>query len=161
VWGVPPLSWRRVAYLLAPMLAVFAMVLRAAPLPANLAGTTHCLPVVGPFVQIDGSLEPKDRTLTLAHEEAHELQCWRQGFVTNFVTRLSPDGRLHAELEAFCAEGRTELALGRRADLVVERILDELEEGYAAFRGTHRRTFLRRFGRICPDVVGRTQQPVG
>jgi hypothetical protein len=71
---------------------------------------------------------------------------------------LSRRGRLAAELEAFCAEGRADVVLGTRADHVVARILDELEEGYPWFRGTTRRQFLDALENRCADLVGRARQ---
>jgi len=152
------LSWKRLALLLVPALAVLGWVVIRAPLQRRAAGDTRCFPIFGPRVHVDSTLTPRDRAVALAHESAHAAQCTRDGFVLNYVKRLSKKGRLVAELDAFCAEGRAEAALGTRVDHVVARILDELEEGYPWFRGTTRREFLDALDRRCTDVVTPARQ---
>ena len=146
------ISWRRITLLLVPPLSVLTAIIYLAS-PPGLAGSTRCLPFVGPRVALDSSLRGSARTLAAAHEAAHAAQCREQGAVRNYVARLSRAGRLDSELGAYCAEARTALQLGQRDDLVVSRILDELEEGYPWFRGTSRAEFFSGFASACPDVV--------
>ncbi len=146
------ISWRRVLLLLAPPLVVLLAIVYFGS-PRGLAGSTRCLPFVGPRIAIDTSLRGDARALAVAHEAAHATQCREQGAVRNYFARLSRNGRLDSELGAYCAEARAALRLGQRADLVVSRILDELEEGYPWFRGTSRGEFRAGLVRACPDVV--------
>ena len=140
--------------LLIPPLAVLGWITLRAPLGRRTAGDTRCFPVLGPRIKVDSGLPARDRAIALAHESAHAEQCRRDGFALNYVKRLSTRGRMAAELDAFCAEGRAETTLGTRPDHVVARILDELEEGYPWFRGTTRRQFLNALDNRCADLVG-------
>lgn len=152
------LSWLRLAILLAPPVAVLTYVVVVAPLPSRSAGHTRCMPITGPIVMVDSALSLRDRSVALAHEGVHADQCKRDGFVLNYVGRLSRRGRMNAELPAFCAEARTDVALGGRADHVVARVLDELEEAYPWFRGTTRLQFLAGLERYCGDVIAQARQ---
>src|SRR5256885_13271833 len=120
------ISWRRILLLLAPPLAVLTAIIYVGS-PRGLAGSTRCLPFVGPRIALDTSLRGDARTLAAAHEAAHAAQCREEGSVGNYLGRLSRTGRLESELSAYCAEARAAIRLGQRADLVVSRILDELE----------------------------------
>jgi hypothetical protein len=124
-----------------------------APMPPRMAGNTRCFPFVGPRMSVDSTMSARERTLAEAHEGTHAEQCRRDGFAINYVARLSRRGRLAAELEAFCSEARADVGLGTRADNVVARILDELEEGYSWFRGMTRGEFLVALESHCADVV--------
>ena len=150
-------SWRRIVGLLLPPLAILTAIVYLAA-PAGLAGSTRCLPFVGPRVALDPTLAPSERALAAAHEAAHAVQCRDQGAVRNYTLRLTRAGRLGAELGAYCAEGRAALQLGQRADLIVTRVLDELEEGYPWFRGTPRAAFLAGLRHACPDLVARADR---
>jgi hypothetical protein len=153
-----PVSWWRLTLLLAPALAALAWVVVRSPLPRRAAGDTRCLPLLGPRVHLDSSGTARELALARAHELEHAAQCERDGFVGNYVKRLSRAGRLAAELDAFCSEARADVTLGTRADHVVARILDELEAGYPWFRGMTRRDFLAAFDAGCADIVTRAQQ---
>ena len=139
--------------LLVPALAVLGWVVLRAPLQRRAAGDTRCYPIIGARMQVDSTLTQRDRIIARAHETAHAAQCQRDGFVRNYIKRLAPSGRMAAEIDAFCAEGRADVALGTRADHVVARILDELEEGYPWFRGTTRQGFLAALDKQCGDLV--------
>ena len=150
-------GWR-LTLVLMPALAALGWVVVRSPLPRRAAGDTRCLPILGPQVHVDSSGTSRERELARAHEFAHAAQCKRDGFVGNYFKRLSTAGRLAAELDAFCAEARVDVALGTRVDHVVARILDELEEGYPWFRGTTRRELLVALDRHCTDVATPAQQ---
>jgi hypothetical protein len=147
------ISPRRIALALLPLLGVLGVIMVVAPLSPRIAGNTRCFPFVGPRVSVDSTMSARERALAVAHEGAHAKQCRRDGFVINYVARLSRRGRLAAELEAFCSEARADVGLGTRADHVVARILDELEEGYPWFRGMTRSAFLAALENHCADVV--------
>jgi hypothetical protein len=150
------ISLRRVSLLLAPpLLALGAIVVLGSP--PGVAGSTLCFPVLGPRTHIDTTATARERMLASAHEHAHAAQCREQGALRNYLSRVSRSGRLDAELGAYCAEGRVELAVQPRADYVVERILDELEEGYPWFRGTSRAEFAARLATVCPDLIARAR----
>jgi len=150
------IMWRRVAAMLVPPLAALVAIIYFAE-PAGLVGSTRCLPFVGPRVSLDSSLRGSERTLAAAHEAAHATACREQGAIRNYALRLTRAGRLHAELVAFCAEGRAALRIGQRADLIEARILDELEESYPWFRGTPRGEFRRELDLVCPDLAALTR----
>lgn len=147
------LSLTRLAILLVPPLALLTVVVLVSPLSPRTAGDTRCFPFIGARVTIDSAMTAHDRTLARAHEGAHAAQCDRDGFLRNYFSRLTKRGRLAAEVGAFCAEGRADVASGTRPDHVVQRILDELEEGYPWFRGTTRQQFLSAFEGQCADLV--------
>ena len=152
-----PISWRRIGVLLFAPLAILTTIVYVTA-PTGLAGSTRCLPFIGPHVALDPTLAGPEREIAAAHEAAHAEQCRDQGAIRNYVLRLTRAGRLDAELGAYCAEGRAALRLGQRADLVVERMLDELEDGYPWFRGTPRAAFRTGLRRACPDLVARADQ---
>lgn len=152
-------SLRRLAILLLAAVVLSCAALVLAPLPRGNAGSTLCLPFVGPQVSIDSGLIGRDRALAIAHEEAHAVQCRKQGFFFNYVRRLSRSGRLAAELGAYCAEGKAERRFGHSADHIVARILDELQEGYPWFRGTPRSELARKLALTCPDLTSDAQHP--
>jgi hypothetical protein len=150
-------SLRRIVVLLLPPLAILTAIVYLAA-PPGLAGSTLCLPFVGPRVTLDAKLAATERALAAAHEAAHAAQCRDEGAMRNYTLRLTRAGRLGAELGAYCAEGRAALQLGQRADLIVSRVLDELEEGYPWFRGTPRAAFLAGLRHECPDLVARADR---
>jgi hypothetical protein len=154
-------SWRRIVLLLVPPLGLLVAAIVLAPLPRGIAGSTRCMPFVGPRLLIDSALSGRDRILVIAHEQAHATQCRQDGVLGNYVRRLTRNGRLRAELGAYCAEGRAELRFGHRAENVVARILDELQEGYPWFRRIPRRELLTRFAAECPDLVRPPRAPLG
>ncbi len=149
-------SLKRVALLLAPpLVALGALLVLGAP--PGVAGSTLCLPLLTPRIHVDTTATARERMLAAAHEHAHAAQCREQGALRNYLSRLSRSGRLDAELGAYCAEGRAELAVQPRAQLIVERILDELEEGYPWFRGTSRTEFASRLATVCPELMARAR----
>ena len=145
-------SWKRFALLLVPPLVALGWVMLRAPLATRTAGDTRCFPFLGPRIKVDSGLHR-----AIAHESTHAEQCRRDGVVLNYAKRVSKRGRMAAEVDAFCAEGRVEATLGTRPDYVVARILDELEEGYPWFRGTTRKQFLDALDSRCSDLVTRAK----
>jgi hypothetical protein len=91
-------------------------------------GRTFCYPVFGPVQRFNPELSGYLLVRTRAHEEAHALQCRRDGALWHLVRRLAPRQRLLAEAEAYCAEANWAVSTGSQARLEYARVQDELRE---------------------------------
>ncbi len=91
-------------------------------------GRTFCYPVIGPVQRYNPELSGDLLARTRAHEDAHALQCRRDGALWHFVRRLATRQRLIAEAEAYCAEANWAVAQGGQARIEYARVQDELRE---------------------------------
>jgi hypothetical protein len=151
------ISARRVAWLLAPGLLALSLAAARAPLPKGLDGMTICLPIVGPVTRIDSTLSGRARTLAEIHERAHAAQCEEMGAVRSYVARLTIDGKLRSEADAFCAEAQWDLAIGHPRENVLARIADELETAYGWTAGRSRGEIVAAIGAACPPLSTRAR----
>jgi hypothetical protein len=109
------------------VLATFALPLLL-PFPSRGEGLTLCYPFVGPVQRFNPDLSDSALSRTRAHEAAHATQCRRDGAIWHFVRGVFPSQRLAFEAEAYCAEAKFGVGIGREARLEYARIQDELRE---------------------------------
>ena len=151
------ISGRRLVWLLVPGLLAFSLATARAPLPKGLDGMTICLPFIGPVTRIDSTLVGRARDLAAIHERAHAAQCRELGAVRSYAARLTIDGKLRSEANAFCAEAHWDLAVGHPRENVLARIADELETAYVWTAGRSRGEIVAAIGAACPPLSARAR----
>ena len=151
------ISGRRLVWLLVPGLLAFSLAAVGAPLPKRLDGMTICLPIIGPVTRIDSTLVGRARDLAAVHERAHAAQCRELGAVRSYAARLSIEGKLRSEAQAFCAEAHWDLAVGYPRENVLARIADELETAYGWTAGRSRGEIVAAIGAACPPLSARAR----
>ncbi|HVT39479.1 MAG TPA: hypothetical protein VHE78_10565 [Gemmatimonadaceae bacterium] len=144
---------RRVGIALMGCLVALTTFLLASPLPRGLDGATFCLPFVGPVTRIDLALPPDAQRLVKAHEMGHAASCRRRGAIGEYFSRLTVRGRLDAEVQAYCSQGRFEVRAGGVPRLVWASVLDQLEEGHRGLRELGRPLIANRLVSGCHDAA--------
>jgi hypothetical protein len=119
---------QRVAFLLVGTALAMFILPMLLPMPRGEDGITFCYPIVGPVQRFSSDLAGSALARTRAHEDAHALQCRRDGAFWHFARDVSPRQRLAAEAEAYCAEANSAVANGGQARLEYARAQDELRE---------------------------------
>ena len=127
--------------------------LRRSHVPGEVLAYTECSFRGPPRVVIRADLAAADTLPVRVHEEVHAEQCRSMGPLRYRLRNLTGSGKLSLEVPAYCAAALVRLKERGRADIVQERMVDDL---VAAFDGLIDSAEIARVvRRDCPIMASR------